>query len=94
MPKLNIKINFEKEHWFIREKYPATQKVIGSRDFARIINFNVPEARSLRRNLLIKALSRHLQNNRAKITSNLLAEKNIYQKKWQKFERGFFGRAR
>ena len=89
-PKLNFLVDYQKEFWFVKNKYRAAQKSIGRKRFDDIINFNIPKAHSNNYDLLIKNILQYLNNRQSVILRDLLKQKNIYQKKWRLFEKKFF----
>jgi len=90
MPKLDIKIDFRKEHWFIRKKYPSAEKAIGRDHFSRIINFNVPNAYRPDPAQLEKNILSYLRQNQSEISSSLQKKKRIIQERWNQISEAFF----
>jgi hypothetical protein len=91
LPKLNFIVNYKKEFWFIENKYRDARRSIGMKLFGKIISFNIPETPINDYSRMIKHTYRHIKSRRRYILSDLLKQKKVYQKKWLRFEKNFFG---
>lgn len=88
--RLKFICDFNKEFWFISNKYDEAAKLIGKKRFGYIVNQNIPNCYSENRDIFHKKLVEYL-NSRKKIVIQLSKKRIVViEKKWKKIETKFF----
>lgn len=89
-PTVEIVSRFPDEYKFVREKYPAARRAIGSDTFKRIVAFNIPGTKAKTLSEIQHETAIYLNANRPALTEQLAAKKRKYKGIWRKSGGKFF----
>jgi hypothetical protein len=88
--KLKFIQNFEKEFWFIENKYKDAKKAIGEDRFSYIINQNIPNIYNKNKKIFYKDLKKYIRTHKQDIVTSIKQKNNKIEKRWREFEKDFF----
>lgn len=93
LPKLRFIKNFNKEYWFIKNKFAEAKQQIGEKRFIYIVNQNIPIGYNKNEKIFYKNLKAYLEANKNNLIPAIKQKSKIIENRWGKFEKKFFEQA-
>ncbi len=91
--KIKIILDFNKEYWFVKNKYKDAQNNIGEKRFAYIVNCNILGIYSRKNNVFYKNLIKYIKTNKKSINLEIRQKTKEIKKKLAKKEKKFLDQA-
>lgn len=93
LPKIRFVKNFNKEYWFVKNKFAEAKQQIGEERFAYIINQNIPVGYNKNKIIFYRNLKKYLKTNKNNLIPAIKQKSEIIENRWGKFEKNFFEQA-